>query len=170
MELELIDITTGVELDNFNSNNPSLDTYLKRQAYYEHMMHFSNTKLVKINNQVAAFFTLEFREVKIPVDYDDNIYPVVCLKCLAVDCKFQSNGIGSTILEYITPQCQELSEFVGCRCLIIDAVKEKVNWYKDRGFQYIDSEESINEYDVTVPMFIDFRDTELVIDYFDEEV
>ena len=170
MELELINITTGVELDNFNSNNPSLDTYLKREAYYEHMMHLSNTKLVMINNKIAAFFTMEFREIKIPVDYDENIYPVICLKCLAVDCKFQSQGIGSTILEYITPQCQEISEFVGCRCLIIDAIKEKVTWYKDSGFQYIDSEENIDKYDVTVPMFIDFRDNELVLDYFNEEV
>jgi len=170
MELELIDIFTGVELDNFSSNNSSLDEYLKRQAYYEHMMHLSNTKLVKINNDVVAFFTMEFRQLKIPQDYDENIYPIVCLKCLAVDSRFQAKGIGSTIIEYITPQSKELSEFIGCRCLIIDAIKEKVNWYKDRGFQFIDIEENIDKYDVTVPMFIDFRDDELVIDYFHEEV
>lgn len=95
---------------------------------------------------------------------------MTCLKCLAVDRKFQASGIGSAILQYITPQCKELSEFIGCRCLIIDAIREKVNWYKDRGFQFIDSEDNLKEYDVTIPMFIDFRDDEIVIDYFEEEV
>lgn len=85
-------------------------------------------------DDIAAFFTMEFRQLKIPLDYDDNIYPVICLKCLSVDSRYQANGIGSTIIQYITPQCKELSEFIGCRCLIIDAIKEKESWYKDRGF------------------------------------
>jgi N-acetylglutamate synthase-like GNAT family acetyltransferase len=83
---------------------------------------------------------------------------------------YQGRGIGAAILECITPQCKELSEFIGCRCLIIDAINEKVNWYKERGFQFIDSEENLNKYAITIPMFIDFRDNELVLDYFDEEV
>ena len=170
MDFELVDITVDNELENFNSNNPSLDIYLKRQAYFEHIMHLSNTKLVKIDNDIVAFFTMEFRTLKIPFDYDDNTYPVVCLKCLAVDYRFQRRGIGSTILQYITPQCEELSEFIGCRCLIIDAIKEKINCYRDRGFQFVDSEENLSAYEITVPMFIDLRNNELVIDYFDEEV
>lgn len=170
MELELIDITIDCELDSFNSNNPSLDSYLKRQAYFEHIMHLSNTKLVRLNNDIVGFFTMEFRTLKIPIDYDDNIYPVICLKCLAVDREFQGHGIGSNILRYIAPESKELSKFVGCRCLIIDAIKEKVNWYKERGFQFLDSEDRLNDYETTVPMFIDFRDNELVADYFTEEV
>jgi GNAT superfamily N-acetyltransferase len=170
MELELLDITIDVQLENFNSSNPSLDVYLKIQAYFEHIMHLCNTKLVKINDDIVAFFTMEFRTLGIPIDYDDNIYPVVCLKCLAVDDRFQGKGIGTAIIQYVVLECKELSKFIGCRCLIIDAIKEKVNWYKDRGFQLVDSEEDLNKYDITVPMFIDFRDNELVVDYFDEEV
>ena len=133
-------------------------------------MHLSRTKLIKIDDKIAGYFTMEFRKLKISIDDDDNIYPVLCLKCLAIDKSFQGNGIGTIILEYITPQCKDLSDFIGCRCLIIDAISEKILWYKERGFQFIDNEKDIDKLAITVPMFIDFRDNEILFDYFDEGV
>ncbi len=39
--------------------------------------------------------------------------------------------------------------------------------YRDRGFQYIDEEQNIDIYDTTIPMFIDFTDSQLITDYFE---
>lgn len=83
---------------------------------------------------------MEFRNVEIPTDGDDNKYPAITLKCLAVDKKFENQGIGTNILEYVTVNSKDISEFVGCRCLFIDARASKLKWYKDRGFQFVNAE------------------------------
>lgn len=169
LNLEIVDITSENEFRNFNCDNTSLNVYLEREAYFEHIMRFTNTKLVKINNEVIAYFSMQFKQINIVEELDDIIsYPAIYLKCIAVDKEYEGKGIGSSLIEYITIQSKDISLFIGCRCLIIDALREKVEWYKYRGFQFLDSEDNINKYDVTVPMFIDFRDDELVIDYFEE--
>lgn len=170
MNLEIIDITSENEFENFKCENSSLNNYLEREAYFEHIMKFTNTKLVKIKNEIVAYFSMQFKQITIIEELDDIInYPAIYLKCIAVDEKHERIGIGTSLIEYITMQSREISLFIGCRCLIIDALRDKVEWYKDRGFQFLDSEENINQYNVTVPMFIDFRDDELVIDYFEED-
>ena len=48
------------------------------------------------------------------------------------------------------------------------ALTEKIKWYEERGFQYLDSDINKALYDITIPMFIDLRNDELLIDYFEE--
>ena len=48
MELQIQEINSKHKLDEFTCVNKSLDTYLKRDAYYEHIMKFTNTKIVTI--------------------------------------------------------------------------------------------------------------------------
>lgn len=165
-DIELYDITEREELDRFNCEDVLLNLFLQREAYLEHVMHLSRTKLIKIQNELAGFFTIEIRNINLPIDEDDNKYSAIVLKCLAVDKNYENYGIGTSLLEYITLKSKEFSEFAGCRCLFIDARVSKLKWYRDRGFQFV-----INEYnnidinslflllnDPTVEMFIDFRD------------
>lgn len=167
MELQIEEINSSHKLDEFICSNNSLDTYLKNEAYYEHIMKFATTKIVTINDRIVAYFTIEFKNIEIKEDEITEIYPTVHLKCLAVDKVYKNNGIGTILLQHITVEAEQISKFVGCRCLLINALSDKVSWYQDRGFQFLD-EDSRKQDDITVPMFIDFRDYNLIIDYFEE--
>ncbi len=165
-DIELIDIHGDEDLKGFKCEDTLLNEFIKRDAYFEHIMHLSRTKIIKVNEVVAGYFTIEFRSIEIPIDGDDNKYTAVVLKCLAVDENFENKGIGTNVLEYITVNSKDISEFIGCRCLFIDARVSKLRWYKDRGFQFVKAEyndKDIDELivditDTTVEMFIDFRD------------
>lgn len=58
---------------------------------------------------------------------------------------------------------------------MLDARVSKLEWYKDRGFQFVTAEyndKNINELisiidDPTVEMFIDFRDSNLIQEMFE---
>lgn len=52
--------------------------------------------------------------------------------------------------------------------MLIDALTEKVKWYEQRGFQYLDSDINKELYGITIPMFIDLRNDDLLMDYFEE--
>lgn len=168
MKLKIEDIKIDDNIEIFKSDNPSLNTYVQREAYFEQIMKFTNTKVVRIENDIVAYFSIQFKDIKIIEEFDEYNYPSIYLKCLAVDKIYESQGIGTALLEYITIQCEEVSKFVGCRCLLIDALTEKIKWYEERGFQYLDSDINKDLYDVTIPMFIDLRNDKLLIDYFEE--
>ena len=48
MELKIEDIKIDDNIESFKSDNPSLNTYVQREAYFEHIMKFTNTKVVRI--------------------------------------------------------------------------------------------------------------------------
>lgn len=168
LELQIEEITIRHDVSKFKCSNTSINTYLKSDAYYENIMKFANTKIVTFNGKIAAYYTLQFDNIEIREDEFEATYPTIHLKYLAVDETFEQMGIGTTLIEHITIECEKISKVIGCRCLLIHALKDKVEWYRDRGFQYIDEEHNMDIYDTTVPMFIDFRDSQLIIDYFEE--
>lgn len=166
LDIELIDIHSDEDLKEFKCEDSLLNEFLKRDAYFEHIMHLSRTKIIKVGEVVTGYFTIEFRSIEIPIDGDDNKYPSIVLKCLAIDENYENKGIGTNVLEYITINSKDISEFIGCRCLFIDARVSKLKWYKDRGFQFVKAEYNdmpideliANVNDSTVEMYIDFRD------------
>lgn len=163
-EILIKDIDTSDNVNDFRSDNPSLNNYLNSNAYYEHIMHFANTKVVKISNRVIAYFTMQAKEIQINEEYGDSFcYPLVYLKYLAVDENFQGNGIGTALLQYIILKSEEFSKFVGLRCLLIDALNEKIDWYHDRGFELLDDTSTSNS--PTTQMYFDFRNQALIDDY-----
>lgn len=171
--LEITNISeTRQEYDYFECTNSSLNTYLYNDAYYEDLMSFAKTKLVKVavssnEERTVGFFTLQLKKVAIQEDGENEEYACICLKFIAVDKLYEGQGIGTKILKYIISESKKFSDFVGCRCLFIDALTEDVDWYRDRGFQFID-EDNNDTLSPTIEMFVDFRDNKKVNQYFNE--
>jgi len=165
-DIELYDINIDEDYSGFYCEDILLNNFLIRESKFEHIMHLSRTKIVKIEGGVVGFFTLEFRNVIIPHDGDENEYPSIALKCIAIDEKYENKGIGSYLIEYITVRSKDVSELIGCRCLFLDARVSKLKWYKERGFKFIRDEYNDIVLDElmarikssTVEMYIDFRD------------
>lgn len=167
LELELFDINEEADYTTLNCGVNSINKYLlDGDAYFEHIKKLLNTKLISYNNIIIGYFTMQFKLIKIEDTSED--YPCICLKYLCIDEKHQNNGVGTKILDYIVKTSRELSNFVGCRCLLIDAITTKIEWYKDRGFDFIENYDTIDlENNTTVKMMIDFRDNDLLNDYFE---
>jgi GNAT superfamily N-acetyltransferase len=166
-EIELIDINRDDDLSGFNCGDHLMNDYLSSEsAYYEHIMKLAMTKLIKLDEEkVVGYFTLQFKTIRIEED-DSNIYPCICLKYICIHIGYQNKGIGTKVLNYIVKQTREISNFVGCRCLLIDAITSKIEWYKNRGFDFIEEDDMINYNESTVKMFMDFRDKDLIDSYF----
>ncbi|MEQ8198282.1 MAG: hypothetical protein ABRQ27_09795, partial [Clostridiaceae bacterium] len=98
---------------------------------------------------------------------DKDTYYAIDLKVLGIDVSHQGKNIGTNVLNYIVSKSREISEFCGCRYLILDAVKDKAEWYRNRGFEFFDESDMQND-EPTIKMYIDFKDAELVLDYFEE--
>lgn len=168
MQIEFVDITMDEKTEGFKCEEPRLNSFLDHDAYYEHIMCLSKTKLVKVNNKLVGYYTLALKPIETIIEDSDDIqYMGISLKYLAVDEKYQNRGVGTLILNNVLPMCQEFASSIGCRCLYIDAVDSKVEWYLKRGFQALNNKNN-NIYNTTTPMIIDYQDDEIVNDYFDE--
>ena len=67
--------------------------------------------------------------------------PAVKIARLAVDNRYRSGGIGSTLISYAIALIRDkIAENVGCRFVVTDAKSEAVSFYEKQGFVLLDSE------------------------------
>ncbi|HVJ48164.1 hypothetical protein [Desulfitobacterium sp.] len=166
LELELVGINENESFKNLDCGVPSINKYLlDGDAYYEHIMKLANTKLIRLDRKIVGYFSMQFKEIKI--EESNILYPCICLKYICTDNNYQNMGIGTKVLNYVVGNSKNISDFIGCRCLLIDAITSKIQWYKDRGFDFLEDDDNIVLEDSTVKMIIDFRDNEVVEDYFE---
>ena len=67
--------------------------------------------------------------------------PAVKIARLAVDNRYRSSGIGSTLISYAIALIRDrIAENVGCRFVVTDAKSEAVSFYEKQGFVLLDSE------------------------------
>ncbi len=98
------------------------------------------------NGEVAGFFALACgavrwekvrRAVRRAADLDglSVAMPGVLLGRLAVDDRYQRQGLGTWLLdEALRIAKHEVAPRVGCRYLFLDANTERIEWYENRGF------------------------------------
>jgi GNAT superfamily N-acetyltransferase len=69
--------------------------------------------------------------------------PAVKIGRLAVDKQFQSNGIGSSVLDFIKGWFTEGNK-TGCRFIVIDALNkpDTLNFYSKNGFLYLNPKDN----------------------------
>lgn len=56
-----------------------------------------------------------------------------------MDARIQNHGIGSTILNSVIARVKELARDWPVRLFILEALRERVSWYLDKGFDALDS-------------------------------
>lgn len=155
-------------IQQFNCGNSSINRFLQRDAYFNSVKRMSQTNLFefKSNRQrespLIGFITLSFRSIQF--DEDECAYPVLYLEYLAIERKFQHSGIGTSILKNVISRCMTVSELAGIRALILNAVSEYHNFYKEAGFTLFGKNDDPN----ITKMIIDFRDPKLYAAFMEE--
>ena len=134
--MKIKDIDTKSHLKEFDCGNSSINSYLKDSAFYNHILKINRTKIIENEGKIIAFITLSLIELLGDEDIEGNIkYFGVYLEYIGVDKKYQKKGIGSFLIDYIFEETYNISEFIGLRYIILDAIKDKKNWYEQIGFK-----------------------------------
>lgn len=169
IKYKIVDLDNTYNLKNFRCENTSINNYLHSDSYYKHILKLNRTKLVvDNNNNILAFYTMTTCEIKVRDECEEIVkLPVYELKYLAVDLKHTGKKIGTNVLRRIISDTEIYSQKFGGCYLILHALRDKENWYTDRGFVHI-LEEGHNDPN-TIPLYWNLRDEELIDSYFDEE-
>ena len=133
------------EVENFDCGDDALNNYLKRHAWTNQQKISIGVSYVAADENaplfVLGYFTLAMASVPrdaFPKKYVRGLppydLPLILLARLAVDRRFGSRGIGHALISEALRICLRVADEVGCRCIITDAYRNRVNWYARYGF------------------------------------
>jgi len=131
--------------DGFNCGNESLDQYLKKQAGQDVRRRISQVFVARKSNdaEILGFYTLSALSVE-AISLPDDIarklpkhpLPAALVGRLAVDKKYQGQGIGQALLVDALSRMVRASRQVAIYVAIVDAKDEMAaEYYEAFGFQ-----------------------------------
>jgi len=141
-------------VQNFKTGNPSflpLKTFLQKQAKQFQQSSIAQTYVAVMGDKnIIGFVSLTCSEIDIQNGYEltdcshANHYaflPAVKIARLAVDSRYRSFGVGTTLIDYAIALIRDrIAENVGCRFVVTEAKSEAVRFYEKQGFVLLDSE------------------------------
>lgn len=146
----------------FDCGNPSINSLIL-DSYYATVLQHAYGYKVSCEGIVIGYYMLKFLKIKLdncPESISDyrssfcNDCFSVHIKYIAVDTKFQKQGLGSGMMKYIIKLVFGLCEHWPIRLITLDALKEKYEWYKSLGFLAFD-EDDLTSDEATIHMYLD---------------
>ena len=151
----------------FDCKNSTINNYLRINALIDNKLKKSNSQVLLQNGEIIAYFTLGITDFNLKNDESDIFdYYCINLEYIGVDEKYQHQGIGTKLLDYVIMQIQPIAEYIGSRFFVLDALLEKIKWYESIGFQKM--EDMKYEERKTVTMYMDFCNIDDVYKFFEE--
>lgn len=134
-------------LDDFRSEEPALDEWLKRHAREAHTSGSARvyvTTTVEDPDAVVGYFALAAASVA-PADASERALkgqppgrpvPAILLARLARDLRHKGSGLGPSLLQDALLRCSQAAETIGARVLLVHAKHEKAKaFYLKYGFE-----------------------------------
>ena len=133
------------DVENFDCGDDALNNYLKRHAWANQEKSSIGVSYVAVDEgaprTVLGYFTLAMASVPgdaFPKKYVRGLppydLPLILLARLAVDRRFAGRGLGHALISEALRISLRVADEVGCRCIITDAYRDRVNWYARYGF------------------------------------
>lgn len=135
-------LTESHEATNFSCGESELDDWLVRRALANQLSGASRTYVVTLENRVVAYYALASGAVmageapgRVRRNMPDPI-PVIVLGRLAVDQRWQGQGLGASLLRDAILRSLQAADIVGIRAILVHALHEKAAaFYRNAGFQ-----------------------------------
>jgi GNAT superfamily N-acetyltransferase len=133
------------EVASFDCGDEPLNNYLKRHAWANQQKSSIGVTYVAIDEaapiSAIGYFTLATASVPrdgFPKKYVRGLppydLPLILLAQLAVDRRFSGKGLGHALISEAFKIVLRVADDVGCRCIVTDAYRDRVDWYARYGF------------------------------------
>lgn len=134
-------ITADHVLDDFDSGEPALDTWLRRRALRNHASGASRCFVIAQNRIVIGYYTLSagcISHEAAPKAMRRNMpdpLPMLLLGRLAIDGRHQNRGLGQALLRDAMLRAISVSHDTGVFAILLHALSEPAKrFYLSRGF------------------------------------
>ena len=132
-KLQFIEVDNKVEDAIFDCGIESINNYI-RESYYPHIVQNAYTYSIMYKDIILGYYQIMFREIKLE-DFPEEISDYSTdIRFIAIDEKYQKNGIGTAVLHTIIEKVRQLSIFWPIRVITIDAELDLIGWYSEIGF------------------------------------
>ena len=164
------------EADNFDCGNATINEYVEN-SYFATLSQQCYAYKIVYRAFIVGYYMITLRNVALSdctsdiSDYQagefGDFIPSLYINYLAVGKKYQKLKIGTKTLEKIINETRQLTDVLPIRFITINAVPDKIEWYKKIGFQEMGKDiDNINKY-----MYIDLiKDKQKLVDYCDEKL
>ena len=173
-ELEYVLLTS--DAGNFDCGNPAINKYVET-SYFATLSQQCYAYKIVYKSYIVGYYMITLRDVALSdctsdvSDYQmgefGDYIPSLYINYVAIGEKYQKHRIGTKTLEKIIYETRQLTEVWPIRFITINAVPDKVEWYKKIGFNEMGRDiDSVNKY-----MFIDLiKNKQKLVDYCDEQL
>lgn len=142
-DLYIIPFADADQVSAFCSASEDLNDFLKNEALNSQETLLSRTFLCFWQEHITGFLTLVADTIEVrSIDEDDGVngypyhkYPAVKIARLAVDKRFERQGIGRFLLLAAVGKVNQISKDIGCRYITLDAKRESIGFYLKCGFK-----------------------------------
>src|SRR5438477_5594368 len=128
------------DAEGFDCGDGPLNNYLRRHAWTNQEKSSIGVTYVAADDAVPravlGYFTLATASVSrdaFPKKYVRGLppydLPLILLARLAVDRRFPGRGLGHALISEAFKIALRVADAVGCRCIITDAYRDRVDWY-----------------------------------------
>lgn len=137
LEIHIFDINLINNID-FDSGDDDLNEFLYEESSNYCKSNLAVVYLIFYEKKLVAYFSLSSDSIKINKKLNIKLkyYPSMKIGRLAVDKKFQSNGIGSWIIRWVIGFTIKVRWSQGIRYISVDAYNNKntLNFYSKNEF------------------------------------
>ncbi|MFA5347995.1 MAG: GNAT family N-acetyltransferase [Methanoregula sp.] len=152
-------------LPSFKCKNPELRGFLIEDAYQNQLDHTSVTRLVFYDGRLVGYFTLVTDVIKKQQledgdgdpEFKYSTYPALKIARLATHQEFERQKIGRGMLLKIFSIWIQLSAYIGCRIITVDAKPDAVEFYTKFGFHQAIIDMRKLEKRESIPLYIDIH-------------
>ncbi|NLB76600.1 MAG: GNAT family N-acetyltransferase [Crenarchaeota archaeon] len=129
------------DTSNFSCGKKEIDEFIQKQAFSFQQQRLGITYLFHQGADLVGFATLCMGHInKHKIAAHDrltqhvNSYPALLIGQLGVCNGQQGEGVGTYICDFCFDRAIRLSQRVGCRFLVVDALESAVKFYSKYGF------------------------------------
>jgi GNAT superfamily N-acetyltransferase len=144
-------------LDNFDCNEPSLNSWLQHRAWMNMLNGASKTYVTcpLKSLEIAGFYALNMGQVEgqgVTGSMRRNMpkqIPAVILGRLAVDRRWHGCGLGSSLIRDAIQRCVTASQHIAARLIIVQAISPVAEvFYRRYGFKDLPAENGLMALDL----------------------
>jgi GNAT superfamily N-acetyltransferase len=142
MALEVRRLRPTDDRSDFRCGNIDLDRFFQRFAGQNQFRHHIGSTYVAVDDAVIrGFVTVAASEITVPdlpatarKKLPTYPLPVLRLARLAVDERYQGQGVGSTLSRSVLTLARRMADEVDCIGVVVDAKPDAVTFYEQLGF------------------------------------